>query len=61
MTSEATAERSLPVGEPMSPADIYANARALSGYLREKSAEIDEARRLPAMSWRASARPACSA
>jgi len=48
MTSQATAERSLPAGEPMSAADIYANARALSGYLREKSAEIDEARRLPA-------------
>ncbi len=32
----------------MSTADIYANARALSGYLREKSAEIDEARKLPA-------------
>ena len=31
----------------MSVADIYANARALAGYLREKSAEIDEARRLP--------------
>jgi alkylation response protein AidB-like acyl-CoA dehydrogenase len=32
----------------MSVSDIYANARALSGYLREKAAEIDEARRLPA-------------
>lgn len=31
----------------MSVSDIYANARALSGFLREKSAEIDEARRLP--------------
>jgi alkylation response protein AidB-like acyl-CoA dehydrogenase len=31
----------------MSTADIYANAHALSSYLREKSAEIDEARRLP--------------
>jgi alkylation response protein AidB-like acyl-CoA dehydrogenase len=31
----------------MNFADIYANARALSGYLREKSAEIDEARKLP--------------
>jgi len=31
----------------MSTADIYANARALNGYLREKSAEIDAARRLP--------------
>jgi alkylation response protein AidB-like acyl-CoA dehydrogenase len=32
----------------MGYADIFANARALAGYLREKSAEIDEARRLPA-------------
>ena len=32
---------------PMSAADIYANARGLAGYLREKSAEIDKARRLP--------------
>jgi indole-3-acetate monooxygenase len=31
----------------MSVSDIYANARALSGYLREKAAEIEEARRLP--------------
>ncbi len=31
----------------MSVADIYANARALAGYLKEKSAEIDAARRLP--------------
>ena len=31
----------------MSVSDIYANARALAGYLREKSAEIDAARRLP--------------
>ncbi len=35
-------------GPLMSVADIYANARALSGYLREKSTAIDEARRLPA-------------
>jgi hypothetical protein len=35
-------------GPPMSVADIYANARALSGYLREKAAEIEEARHLPA-------------
>ena len=34
-------------GPPMSVADIYANARALAGYLKEKSAEIDAARRLP--------------
>ena len=31
----------------MSVSDIYANARGLGAYLREKSAEIDEARRLP--------------
>jgi len=35
------------LGVPMSVSDIYANARALSGYLAEKSAEIDAARRLP--------------
>jgi indole-3-acetate monooxygenase len=35
-------------GPSMSVSDIYANARALSGYLKEKAAEIDEARRLPA-------------
>lgn len=35
------------VGTSMSVADIYANARGLSGYLKEKSEEIDEARRLP--------------
>ena len=35
-------------GTPMSVSDIYANARGLGAYLREKSAEIDEARRLPA-------------
>ncbi len=33
----------------MSISDIYANARGLGAYLKEKSAEIDEARRLP---WR---------
>ena len=38
----------LQAGQPMSVSDIYANARALGGYLREKSPEIDEARRLPA-------------
>jgi indole-3-acetate monooxygenase len=32
----------------MGVADIYANARALAGYLKEKSREIDDARRLPA-------------
>lgn len=35
-------------GPPMSVSDIYANARALNGYLKEKSDEIDQARRLPA-------------
>jgi indole-3-acetate monooxygenase len=35
-------------GPPMSASDIYANARALSGYFKEKATEIDEARRLPA-------------
>jgi indole-3-acetate monooxygenase len=34
-------------GPPMSVADIYANARSLAGYLREKSDDIDAARRLP--------------
>jgi len=32
----------------MSAADIYTNARSLAGYLKEKSADIDAARRLPA-------------
>ncbi len=31
----------------MSASEIYANARALGPYLRDKAAEIDEARRLP--------------
>lgn len=31
----------------MSMSEIYENARGLSSYLKEKSAEIDEARRLP--------------
>jgi hypothetical protein len=34
-------------GAPMSAAEIYANARALSGFLREKSDQIEEARTLP--------------
>jgi alkylation response protein AidB-like acyl-CoA dehydrogenase len=34
-------------GTPMSVSDIYANARGLGAYLKEKSAEIDEARQLP--------------
>lgn len=47
MALEATATQRPQLGPPMSTADIYANARALSSFLREKSAEIDEARRLP--------------
>ena len=47
MALEATATQRPQLGQPMSTADIYANARALSSFLREKSAEIDEARRLP--------------
>jgi len=46
----ATASSTMPgflQGPSMSVADIYANARALSGFLRDKAAEIDEARRLP--------------
>jgi indole-3-acetate monooxygenase len=35
-------------GLPMTASEIFANARALSGYFREKSQEIDETRRLPA-------------
>jgi alkylation response protein AidB-like acyl-CoA dehydrogenase len=38
--------RPLP-GASMSTADIYSNARGLADYLREKSADIDAARRLP--------------
>lgn len=47
MSSPATSERTEPGSTPMSAADIRTNARALSGYLREKSAEIEGARRLP--------------
>jgi alkylation response protein AidB-like acyl-CoA dehydrogenase len=35
-------------GDPMSTADIYTNARALSDFLREQSDAIEEARTLPA-------------
>src|SRR5437899_6422533 len=45
--SSATDESGEAVGTPMSAADIHANARALSAYLREKSDEIEQARRLP--------------
>ncbi len=49
MGSESTAPKCASAHDtPMSAADIYANARALSGYLREQSAAIDEARKLPA-------------
>src|SRR5579862_3722575 len=34
-------------GPPMSAADIYANARSLAGYLKDKSTDIDLACRLP--------------
>jgi alkylation response protein AidB-like acyl-CoA dehydrogenase len=47
MPSEATATRRPQAGPAMSTAEIYANARALAGYLREKSPDIDLARRLP--------------
>jgi alkylation response protein AidB-like acyl-CoA dehydrogenase len=47
MASSLATTTRLQAGPPMSVSDIYANARALAGYLREKSAEIDAARRLP--------------
>jgi indole-3-acetate monooxygenase len=47
MASALATTTRLQAGPPMSVSDIYANARALAGYLREKSAEIDNARRLP--------------
>src|SRR5580704_3049441 len=34
-------------GHPLSVSDIYANARALSGYFKDQAVAIDEARRLP--------------
>jgi alkylation response protein AidB-like acyl-CoA dehydrogenase len=48
MSAAATDQRNEAAGSPMSAADILANARALGGYLREKAAEIEDARRLPA-------------
>ena len=45
----------------MSVSDIYANARALAGYLREKSAEIDAARGCRPRSSPDCATPECSA
>jgi alkylation response protein AidB-like acyl-CoA dehydrogenase len=48
MASSATVERIESVSPSMSAADIHANARSLGDYLREKSDEIEDARRLPA-------------
>jgi alkylation response protein AidB-like acyl-CoA dehydrogenase len=45
-TASSTTSGFLP-GPSMSMEDIYANARSLSPYLRDKAAEIEEARRLP--------------
>lgn len=47
VTATASAVSRAQAGRSMSVSDIYANARGLSGYLKEKSAEIEEARRLP--------------
>src|SRR5262249_29624223 len=47
MSSQSLAEGRQPTLVPMSAADIHANAKALSGYLRAKSSEIEDARRLP--------------
>jgi alkylation response protein AidB-like acyl-CoA dehydrogenase len=47
MSSSAIENRIESVGPPTSAADIHANARALGGYLREKSDAIEEARQLP--------------
>ena len=47
MESEAVAGRDRMAEVTMSFADILGNARAMRSYLREKSAEIDAARRLP--------------
>ncbi len=47
MPGEQTVVTSPQPGAPMSVADIYANARALSGFLRDKSDEIEAARTLP--------------
>ena len=44
----SSAKRDFLQGPSMSVSEICANARALSGYLREKATEIEEARRLPA-------------
>jgi alkylation response protein AidB-like acyl-CoA dehydrogenase len=47
MASAVTSASRPQADSPMSVADIYANARGLAPYLREKSAEIDQVRRLP--------------
>jgi len=48
MAATATStKRGFLQGPSMSVTEIYANARALSGYFKEKTVEIDEARRLP--------------
>ncbi len=47
MTGKPTLASDSHANVPLSAADIYANARALGDFLREKSAEIDQARRLP--------------
>lgn len=47
MTTIPTAASGTPVERPMGASEIYANARALGPYLKEKAAEIDQARRLP--------------
>src|ERR1700736_1383305 len=47
MTATAVNRSGVLPGPPMSVSDIYANARALSGYLKEQSNACDEARRLP--------------
>lgn len=48
VASASSPRRDFLEGPAMSIADIFANARALSGYFKEKAAEVDEARRLPA-------------
>ena len=48
MTGPLTLAPDADAGPFLSAADIYANARKLGGFLREKSPEIETARRLPA-------------
>jgi len=47
MTGPSTLVPDAHAGAFLGAADIYANARALGGFLREKSPEIEAARRLP--------------